>query len=134
MNDPMFDKHGLSFAEHRRKLPERASDFPRIQQHRHSTTVLDYRYSWVVCQVCGLPLTIRQGDTHHIIGGAGRSDEKTNLLRLCNSFSGCHDESWSVMLPWALWAKWKTDRKNLSWVRLAQLYGSFLPEPKPKGE
>jgi hypothetical protein len=71
---------------------------------------------------------------HHIIGGAGRSDEETNLLRLGGPFEcGCHDESWSVMLPLSLWAKWKTDRENLDWARLAVLLGHHLPEPKPPG-
>lgn len=131
-NDPaLIDGRSVPFAEYRSQLPKRAADFPRANIVRCPRTVQSYRFNWLKCQICGLPLTTRHGDVHHIVGGAGRSDEACNLLRLCNSFSGCHDESWSVMLPQALWAKWRTNRENLDWVRLAVLLGHFLPEPKP---
>jgi 5-methylcytosine-specific restriction endonuclease McrA len=124
----MFDGQGLAFADYRRKLPERAADFPRAPIRRDDLMRTMCRFDWDHCQMCACKLRkTASGDVHHIIGGAGRSDEETNLLRLCRD---CHDESWSVMLPQALYVKWKTDRENLSWVRLALLYGKFLPIPK----
>lgn len=126
--ETMIDGKGVAYSEYRRKLPQRSADFPRAELRRKFEVLVAYRRKWDQCQMCGKPLReIWAGDVHHIIGGAGRSDEPSNLLRLC---IGCHDESWSVILPAALYAKWQTDRKNLSWVRLAILYGRFLPQPK----
>ena len=126
----MVDGDRVLFNEYRKHLPTLAADFPPAKIVRDKIVVIDHRYKWSgVCQMCGFPLRHAQGDVHHIIGGAGRSDEPTNLLRLC---SVCHDESWSVILPECLWFKWATDPRNLSWVRLAVLYGRFLPDPKQK--
>ena len=128
----LVDGKGVAFADYSRKLPERAADFPRSRVHVDFKLRTAYRWDWGDCQMCGCQMRkVAYGDVHHIIGGAGKSDERTNLLRVCRP---CHDESWSLILPAALYAKWKTDAANLSWVRLAVLYGRFLPEPKPKGK
>jgi len=131
--DDLIDGLGVRFRDYRSLLPECAADFPRARIVRCPRTVESYRYNWLRCQVCGLSLPLtRDGEVHHIIGGAGRSDEEANLLRVGGAFEcGCHDESWSVMLPAALWAKQRTDQENTDWVRLAVLLGHFLPEPKP---
>lgn len=126
--DDLKDGRGVRLGDCRKLLPRRAADWPSPNIVRYRGVVADYRRRWQFCQVCEVPLTSAQCDVHHIVGGAGRSDERCNLLRLC---TGCHDESWSAMLPVSLWAKWRTDRQALGWVRLAVLLGHHLPEPRP---
>lgn len=126
----LVDGLGVAFEQHRRLVPMNLGYFPPANIVRSYPVLASYRFNWLKCQICGRDLHTNDGHVHHIIGGSGKSDEETNLLRLCNGFGGCHDESWSIMLPQALWAKATTDREHLSWVRLAILLGHHLPDPK----
>jgi len=125
------DGDGVSFADHRALLPERAADFPAAGIVRDGEALELIGWRFPRCQVCGE----RGGNRHHIIGGAGRSDEATNLIVLCGSgnASGCHAEAHGGELTLAriLWYKWRQDRANLSWVRLAILRRGHLPRPEP---
>lgn len=127
----MIDGQGIEFAGYRDLLPARAADFPPRQIVRDKSILTDYRWAHDHCQLCGR--NFRRGhmraELHHIIGGGGRSDEPCNLIMLCNGYHGCHGKVHGN-LSGILYAKWKTDCENTDWVRLAILYGAFLPEPK----
>lgn len=131
MRDPLIDGRGVPFAVYPKHLPTLASDFPKMGVVHDLPAMKSYRWSHSHCQCCGRDLT-RDGvkaELHHIIGGAGRSDEPCNLIMLCDGYHGCHGKVHG-QLSAVLYAKWKTDRANTDWVRLAILYGKFLPIPK----
>ena len=129
----LIDKDGVAFADYPATLPKLCRHWPPANIIRSRDAVGQYRARFSsACQICGRDFCRRSinslnPELHHIVGGAGRSDEPTNLLMVSRD---CHDESWSVMLPQALYAKWQTDGENLSWTRLAVLLGHHLPEPK----
>lgn len=67
------------------------------------------------------------GEPHHIVHGTvGRSDELTNLMRVCRE---CHNEiqSDARLLSKVLLAKWTFEPEQVSWVRLALLRDSWWP-------
>jgi len=127
--DAFIDGQGVPFSRYRELLPKRARDFPKPERVKDDQVIMAYRWRWTHCQVCGQGQ--RDGvilDVHHIIGGTkGRSDEKTNLISLDRD---CHDKANTLELPKGLilWCKWRTDRRSVSWVRLAILHRQFLPD------
>lgn len=93
------------------------------------------------CACCWIgvnPFLSRKLEIHHIIR-QGRSDERCNLLRLCNE---CHRlaEGENIrqdgeLLPklslgMCLWMKLESDYGNHNLRRLAELYHKRLPEPE----
>ena len=101
-------------------------------------------HTW--CQCCGRDQYRAERDhypglsTHHIIK-SGRSDEATNLLRLCQR---CHNlaegiVTWRVpgqtceklTIGMCLWLKWKQDPLDYNPIRLELLRGSRLPDKEP---
>ena len=86
------DRSGHTVQTVRKSLPIRTADFPSAEIIRHKQAMRTYRLLFTHCQVCEIELG-RWGvraEVHHIIGGAGRSDEFPNLILLCNGFTGCH--------------------------------------------
>src|SRR6516165_4818784 len=106
----------------------------------------DFRRRWSLehdhCMACGHDSKQwgRWLETHHIIGGWSRSDESTNLLRLCHR---CHQlaeglqvREGGVVLPvitlgMQLWLKRLRDPSEWNPDRLRELHGSALPELEP---
>lgn len=139
MSEAWIDGQGVAFADYRKHVPERASDFPRIKLVRLPNARAAYIHllgpGWDArCQMCGRELG-RWGiraELHHIMGGAGRSDVPTNWTMLCDGGTGCHAmvKPQKSMLRIVLAAKCLTDREHTDWVELARLYGSHLPEPE----
>jgi len=129
-----LDKHGIAFADHRALLPERSADFPKrgIVKDREALEEIGWVFSR--CQACGRKGRAFGLHRHHIIGGVGRSHERTNLIVLCSEGPdhGCHAEAHGGNLSLAniLWIKWRDDRAEIDWVRLAILRGCHLPEPE----
>lgn len=125
------DKNGVLVDDLPRILP-RPSDthlWPPANIVRDLEIVIAYRGEHQHCQLCGAAFQwdVRK-ELHHIIGGAGRSDERCNLIVLCNGYHGCHGEVHGN-LPLILWAKWLTNKEDTDWVRLAVLARKFLPVP-----
>ncbi len=90
-----------------------------------------------VCMVCGLPVRYLRRRfpaglfTHHIVGGACRSDEPCNLLRVC---AQDHDRIHAneVTLANVLWCKQHCDDANYDPDRIMALRGrASLPELSP---
>ncbi len=91
------------------------------------------------CAVCGRPQHLFAwpgGETHHIIGGVGRSDEPCNWLYVCNRDHRCyHGERERVngeLIPKLtlcnlLWAKMRSSPNEYDGIRLARLLGRSLP-------
>jgi len=131
MKNDLIDGNSVAFADYRDHLPARAADFPPREIVRRLSALKSYGWQHDLCQWCGRDLSEYgvKAELHHIIGGGGRSDEPCNLIMLCNGYHGCHGKVHGN-LSGIMYAKWKTDRSNTDWVRLAILYGAFLPEPK----
>lgn len=102
----------------------------------------EFRKEWShkkrFCQVCG----IRDGAywiqhaVHHIIGGPGRSDEATNLLKVCWKCHGSfhlerivHDGTRVPQITRGMILKIKRvqDGREYDAARLEELYGFPLP-------
>lgn len=68
-------------------------------------------------------------EVHHIKGGRSRSDERCNLLFLCQS---CHGTNkilgGPIGLEIAIWIKWRAARHECDWVRLTRLHRRYLPD------
>lgn len=99
---------------------------------RSSTTVRRFAAENPACWCCGSSARLA---THHIIGGAGRSDERCNLSRLCLV---CHERAEGqpfgisvgggptvrlgpLTLANVLWLKMKRDPEHYDRGRLADL-------------
>lgn len=133
-----LDCNGVAFEDYRTLLPGRVSDWPPADRIKNRCVLESFAVSWEHCQLCGATPPGTQFDRlhiHHIFGGTrGRSDESTNLIRLC---SECHDrvQGNSTFLPVVLWAKWRTEKETwkptIDWVKLAILRRQHLPTPKP---
>jgi hypothetical protein len=118
---------GVAFAEYKRHLPTRTADFPSADIVRAPDRVSYYRQQNPLCSFCEAP----RAEVHHIIGGAGRSDEWCNFLSVCRR---CHGQIVGrAGLAKVLFAKWSDDPLATDWVRLAILYRQFLPRPEPLG-
>jgi hypothetical protein len=133
------DGNGLAFADARKLLPKRASDFPKVGIVKDMAVLEAIGNAWPWCMICGRqPPDVWQLHRHHIMHGSGRSDELTNLIICCSDGpdQGCHSEAHGGVLRLGviLWAKWRLDRKNVDWLRLAILYGRFLPDLLPDAE
>jgi len=124
------DRHDIAFGDYRKHLPAKARDFPPPERIKSHAVMRQFHFLWDHCQVCGRG-SRRLGvklEAHHIIGGQqGRSDELCNLLMLCDDH---HRDVKTRKLPQGLliWCKWRTDRFNTDWVRLAILSRRFLPD------
>ena len=131
------DCHGIYFHEAHLWLPNKVRDWPQVRIVRDSKDypILDeFRTRsgfWLPCWLCDKPDLPNQ--IHHIVGGAHRSDEFTNLTLLC---SACHRQvqSQPKELPRVLLAKWTHDRMNTSWVRLMALYGRKFDFDLPEAD
>ncbi len=127
-----LDCNGIPFTEYRKHLPKLASDFPRPKRVKDAELLRYYHGEHDRCQVCGrMPYWGVQLECHHITGGSkGRSDERTNIIMLCNGWQGCHNrvQSSVALFGDVLWWKWKSTPEEVDWVRLALLHGSFLPD------
>ena len=123
MSNRFLDGLGLAFDE--AILPGRYASIKIVSNRKAQQ---EYRSEWDHCQLCGCRGDL---DLHHIIGGARRSDERTNFLMVCHS-GGCHDtiQNSPDWLAVALYARWWLDREYLSWQRLTDLKGLCLPKPK----
>ena len=95
---------------------------------RSRKVITQYKREWDHCQLCGRRRRVLHA--HHIVGGARRSDERTNLFVVC-AYGRCHDivQHSAEWLPVVEYMKWFTNREDLSWKRLTVLYGKRLPEP-----
>ncbi len=133
-----LDCNGVAVDDYRALLPGHVSTWPPAIRVKDSRLLLLFATLWSRCQLCGATPPGTQFDRlhiHHIFGGTrGRSDETTNLMRLC---SECHDwvQGNTTFLPVVLWAKWRTELgliyPSIDWVRLAILRRQHLPAPKP---
>ncbi len=144
MNEQWIDGQDVAFSDHRKHLPELASDFPKPKLIRLPDIRMRYLdlldqnegfYFWDVrCQICGKELGAWgvRAELHHIVGGARRSDVWTNLIFLCNGSTGCHQmvQHQQSMLRIVLAAKCLTDPEYTDWIAMALLRGSHLPEPE----
>ena len=120
------DCHGVAFCEYRLWLPARVCDWPQVHVVKNSRVCDLMHRMCYACFICGgPPLVYRPLEAHHIIGGAHRSDELTNVAILCRF---CHQSVQHAprRLKDVLLAKWQCDREHTSWVRLAQLHGRFF--------
>ncbi len=139
MSEKFLDANGISFADYRHFLPLRTFHFPKMHCVKNAELLRELHELWDCCQVCGRKAdSTTRLELHHIVGAAGRSDERTNLIMLCSEGpdQGCHAEAHGGKLSLGniLWAKWYADRSNVDWVRLAVLRGSFLPDLIVKAE
>lgn len=135
------DGNGIAAVDHRLLLPARASDFPKRRVVKDPSILAAVAIDWDRCMVCGWSPRSqwRPGwrlHTHHIAhGSCGRSDERTNLARLCSAGpdQGCHAESHGgdISIGHLLWCRWKAEPSTVDWVRLAILFGHFLPDLEP---
>ena len=127
------DGTGLPFSGYRSRLPASIKDWPPANRCKDPKLLAAYAERFDYCQLCGRTPPETELDRlaiHHIICGWKRCHEHTAIIRLCVS---CHDwahaRAWE-RLPVILWAKLRTDRESVSWVRLAVLNRSHLPEPR----
>lgn len=85
--------------------------FQKAYPVKNADLYQQYRERYTYCQICGIPDQEAQFyrwpglSTHHIIK-AGRSDELTNLLRLCQF---CHDSCHNIIN--------KDIQRNFAWPR-----------------
>lgn len=144
MSEKYLDCNGIPFADYRRELPIQVFHFPKANIIKSPELLQELHNEWDCCQVCGRRAGLwTKWDAgpqenwvslhlHHVIGAAGRSDERCNLLALCSEGpdQGCHAEAHGGKLPLGkiLYHKWKADPDGIDWIRLAVLRGSFLPE------
>jgi len=125
------DSRGRTFANYRESLPTLASNFPHEKPIRERAAVAHFRGLEISqrCWACGRANV--KLDLHHIIGGAGRSDERCNMSILCGGLTpnACHPRANTDELPmgFILFRKWLLDQTGTDWARLAVLRGSFLP-------
>lgn len=86
------------------------------------TTAQDKYRAMMAGKPCALCRKQVETELHHIIGGAGRSDEYCNFLMLCHA---CHMEIQSQPADYPrVWkAKWQVDREHCDWRRLIELLG-----------
>jgi len=88
---------------------------------------IDHEFCWL----CGVRPNGFDWDTikeaHHFTG-PNRSDEVKCLAMTCRK---CHRERAGTkwFARW-LWAKWKHDHANCSWIRITVVRGSWLPTPE----
>lgn len=129
-----LDGNGESFFTYRRHLPKRASDFESVKKQRNASIIKQFVSQRLAqfCWSCGRTIAdVDRLETHHIMGGAGRTDERCNLSRLCGGFTddACHAKANTDELPldFMLMRKWAIDPDGTAWLRLAQIRGSFLP-------
>lgn len=137
------DKNSIAFADYRAFLPLKIFHWPKMRIVKSPKLLAELHEEWDHCQACGRKFGPhynasgpgwRAMQIHHIIGAAGRSDERTNLIGLCicgaGSEAGCHAEAHGGNLPLGrvLYLKWKSDPAGVDWIRLAILRGSFLPD------
>lgn len=123
MAERFLDGLGLPFAD-----VQPADRYASVKIVRKPKLRTIYKREWGHCQLCG-----RQTgnlEAHHIVAGARKSDERTNLICLC-PWGACHElvqhsPDWLAVV---LYMKWWLDRDNLSWQRLTDLKGSRLPRP-----
>lgn len=129
LRERFVDGHGVCFDEYRLWLPDKVSDWPQVTRVDDPQVPRDYHEWWCTCWNCEEPPAYTKPvDFHHLTGGTkGRSDEYCNGCMLCRE---CHDLANTNELPFArlLYLKWKFDRQHVSWVRLALLRGSHLPD------
>lgn len=135
MTDDHTDGQGRSFVGYRDTLPALASDFPHDKPTRDHVGLVAFRGLHIAgfCWACGRGYYhVNKLDLHHIVGGAGRSDERTNFSMLCGGFTpdACHAKANTDELPmgFILYRKWQLDPDGTDWRRLAILRGSFLPD------
>ena len=104
----------------------------------------DFRGQWFLengprCHVCGIPWWSAIGERfpeglqcHHLIGGAGRSDEAANLLILCSLCHACYHtppqvwrgETWPALkIGMLLHVKWLRQLDQFNLTRLLELAG-----------
>ena len=126
----LVDGQGVSFDEYRDHLPKSSHDFPRAGIVRDKRLFAPmsawYHETFPFCFLCGRPHGYGTNlQCHHLIGGPARSHEKCNLVILDRR---CHEESHGGGLARILWWKWKIDRENTDWGRLAVIRGRFLPD------
>lgn len=124
------DGKGIAFNHYREHLPTRAADFPRRRAIRDRDVMSSFHQAWDFCFVTG----VKRGafgvklEAHHLFSGtAGRSDETCNLIMLDHKI---HEQVKTAKVPLGLllWCKWRLDRDNMDWIRMAVLRGSFLPD------
>lgn len=128
----LIDAAGIPLSEHRRWLPPRVSDFPRVKTIKDPQSLQQWRAAWVMspCWWCGHstnshPVSMYHGEVHHI----ARHDCNFALSWLC---AKCHRLDGEAVkassLSRLLEKKWQYDRDNTLWVQLAIGLGRFLPE------
>ena len=133
-----LDEKLVSFDEYRQQLPKRSSDFPkrRIVKDRELLATLHAEWARRGCMACGVKPRFGSDvmlQLHHIAhGGCGRSDERTNLVMLCSRGpdAGCHSDvhGGTISLGRLLRLRWQAEPNTVDWVRLAILFGYFLPD------
>lgn len=125
------DSRGVPFDMYHLQPPiagKRVADWPAIVRVTNPEVcrVMHQRfdeYKVGPCWQCG---EFGPVQAHHLgAGSAGRSDEFTAIVVLC---SRCHGQEKESIVPLGrlIYIKWKFDKANLDWVRLALLVGRFL--------
>jgi len=125
------DRNGLAFADHYGRW-KHGEFFPPNRVNDPSVPA-SYHWTWDHSQVSGM--AFGHGavilEAHHLVGGTqGRSDERCNLIMLTREE---HEavKTHRLTMGTLLWCKWRTDRANTDWERLAVLMRKFLPELEP---
>ena len=115
------DSKGVRWHELGNHFPKRVADWPKLRIVKDREVITDHlkQREGKPCPLCGGP-DWGYFDVHHIIGGAGRSDEHCNLLRIC---TGCHEEIQHAPEhePRVWRAKWEVDKRHTDWRRLCEL-------------
>lgn len=145
MTEHYIDSLGIAWADVRRKhlLPERVVDWPWFIQRPHVRgEFIHLREQWQTCCVCGNTAHHRNTinvDLHHLRGGSRRIWERCNLLPLCSRWGsepGCHELAHGCgerddILAILFFHKWASDQEGTDWKRLHEIFGRWLPAPKP---
>lgn len=120
-----LDSTGTGLREYQSTIPGRFGD-EKIKVVKDKQVLEDYAESHYHCLCCGRH---RHVELHHIVGGARRSDEPTNLLALC---SDCHGTSRTTggppSLEFCMWLKWLREPETLVWRRVALLRARMFQE------
>ena len=146
MTERYLDGNGVAFSDYRALLPKRAADFPKRRVVKDAELLKTLHAEWSTCAscvACGVSVpawltapAVRWLHLHHIAHGAcGRSDERTNIVMLCSYDvdMGCHSDAHGgkLSLGRLLFCRWQMEPETIDWVRLAVLFGHFLPDLEP---
>lgn len=129
------DVNGIRLIDHREFIHWSAFSEP-YKNVKDSTFMSIYHQEHRSCHCCGAYEGHQDEDgfivrceVHHMIGGSGRSDERCNLIMLCQSCHGTNRVTGGpIPLALAVWLKWRATPLECDWVQLARLNRAYLPD------